>query len=392
MPNTTVSEIVTRPFVSSAASGSYSGDEFIAQNGQTLNLDLTKSASLVAPATSSSLAFSVNANESLAETVTVANGQVAINFSLSFDINIAITNADGTVTPFDTNISIFGDLTAQQPKSGCGGQGYGGGYGAQSYGAQSYGQQGGSHGGSGGDCGGQHQPAFTLTDADTVYAFNAPAANGFDALIVANNQPTSSTGTATVTDANQADEGAGGVIAGAALLQSAFGPGAPDPGQGISGDDGDLMRALAAAALAMIAQPNSQSTATAATLFATFVGGQLALDDGLAAFGVLANSQSPVSVTATPVAVMPGAATTHSGLGPDLFMVNPASGASTVAGFTPGLDQMRIDKALASSFASVLADATQTAQGVVMTFAPGHSVTLAGVNLASLHAGDFVFG
>jgi hypothetical protein len=151
------------------------------------------------------------------------------------------------------------------------------------------------------------------------------------------------------------------------------------------------MRALAAAALAMIAQPNSQATATAVTLAATFVGGQLALDDGLAAFGVLANSQSPVGVSATPVTVMPGAAA-RSGLGPDLFMVSPASGSSTVTGFTPGLDQMRIDKALAGSFAALLADASQAAQGVVMTFAPGHAVTLAGVNLASLHAADFVFG
>jgi hypothetical protein len=205
MPNTTVSETVTRPFVSTAASGTYSGDEFIAQNGQTLNLDLTKSASLVAPATSSSLAFAVNASEALAETVTVANGQVSINFSLNLDINVAITQADGTVTPFDTNISIFGDLTAQQSK--CGGYGYG---------QQGYGGSGDGHGG---DCGGKPpQPVFTLTDADTAYSFNAPAANGFDALIVANNQPTSSFGTATVTDANQANEGAAGVIAGAALL------------------------------------------------------------------------------------------------------------------------------------------------------------------------------
>jgi hypothetical protein len=79
--------------------------------------------------------------------------------------------------------------------------------------------------------------------------------------------------------------------------------------------------------------------------------------------------------------------------GHDIFMFGVASGKAAIADFQAGVDDIEVDHTLAASFADVVTHAVQTTAGdVVITFDATHVLTLKHVALASLSAGDFLFG
>ncbi|HEV2531364.1 Ig-like domain-containing protein [Phenylobacterium sp.] len=79
--------------------------------------------------------------------------------------------------------------------------------------------------------------------------------------------------------------------------------------------------------------------------------------------------------------------------GHDIFLFGTASGQATIADFQAGVDDIEVDHTLAASFADIVSHAVQTSAGdVVITFDATHVLTLKHVALASLSAGDFLFG
>jgi hypothetical protein len=271
-----LAEDVSRPLVSANANGAYQGDEAIAQNdptGQTLNLSLFKSANLAVAACSSAPAYTVQANEALNLTITKTATLITVHFALDVNATVSVTKSDGSTIPFATTLDISGDLTVN-PATGC--------YSAChiSYCGKGYDTS--FH---------QTQPhgAINITDADTAFSFNTTGADGLADLIIANNQATQPFTFAEAPDPHTAAIGAGaGALSGFAL-EAAFPPHGGDPVSGVDGDDAQVLLAMGQAALAMIANPGSQAVAVAAVLHATAEGAELAVDDGLAAYGVLAH-------------------------------------------------------------------------------------------------------
>ena len=66
-----------------------------------------------------------------------------------------------------------------------------------------------------------------------------------------------------------------------------------------------------------------------------------------------------------------------------------AAGAHTINGFNPVQDIIEFSKAQFASFADVQAATTATAGGAMINLGNGSSLSLPGVNPASLHASDF---
>jgi hypothetical protein len=91
MPTDTVSEVVTRPALSTFATGSYTGAESIFQQGQTLTLNLAKQADLAVAACNSAPAFTVNYSEALSVVITKTASAVTAQFSLNVNATVAIT-------------------------------------------------------------------------------------------------------------------------------------------------------------------------------------------------------------------------------------------------------------------------------------------------------------
>ncbi|WP_334165075.1 Ig-like domain-containing protein [Phenylobacterium sp.] len=80
------------------------------------------------------------------------------------------------------------------------------------------------------------------------------------------------------------------------------------------------------------------------------------------------------------------------GWGRDTFVFDFGAGKATVTDFRPGSDVIRLDDALAADFAAVKAHAVQSGGDVVIALDAAHTLTLKGVALSSLSAGDFLFG
>jgi hypothetical protein len=78
------------------------------------------------------------------------------------------------------------------------------------------------------------------------------------------------------------------------------------------------------------------------------------------------------------------------GNGADRFVFQAGFGHDVVADFAHG-DQLQFDPAVFASFAAVMSHAQQVGLDVVITDPAGDSVTLSGVQLASLRSSDFLF-
>lgn len=271
-----LAEDVTRPLVSPNASGAYQGDEAITQTdptGRALDLSLFKSASLAVGASSSAPAYAVQGNETLSLAITKTAALITVHFALDVSATVSVTQSDGSTVPFTTTLDISGDLTTT-PAGGC----YSGshlGYGGKAYDTSFH----------------QTQPhgAIKVTDADTAFSFNTTGADGLVDLTVANNQASQPLTLAEAPDPHAAAIGAGAAALSGFALEAAFPPHGGDPVSGVDGNDAEVLLAMGQAALAMIADPSSQAAAVAAVLHATAEGAELAVDDGLAAYGVLAH-------------------------------------------------------------------------------------------------------
>ena len=66
-------------------------------------------------------------------------------------------------------------------------------------------------------------------------------------------------------------------------------------------------------------------------------------------------------------------------------------GHQVVTGFLPLIDKIALDTADFANFAAVKADASQVGNDTVITLDPGDTITLQGVALSSLGAGNFQF-
>ena len=82
--------------------------------------------------------------------------------------------------------------------------------------------------------------------------------------------------------------------------------------------------------------------------------------------------------------------TLSGGKGPDRFAFEGAFGHDRVLDLSND-DRIALDDAQFANFASVLANAAQVGSDVVITLDPANSITLAGVQLSSLQANDFLF-
>jgi Ca2+-binding RTX toxin-like protein len=83
------------------------------------------------------------------------------------------------------------------------------------------------------------------------------------------------------------------------------------------------------------------------------------------------------------------------GAGADVFVFNQGMGNDIIADFWAGsgrTDRVWLQGLSMSSFANVLANAQNTAGGVVITLAGQGTLTLAGITIAQLNADDFLFG
>jgi len=78
------------------------------------------------------------------------------------------------------------------------------------------------------------------------------------------------------------------------------------------------------------------------------------------------------------------------GNGDDRFVFQAGFGRDVVTDFHHG-DHLQFASALFADFASLMSHAAQVGGDVVITYDAGDSVTLSNVQLASLHAGDFLF-
>ena len=81
---------------------------------------------------------------------------------------------------------------------------------------------------------------------------------------------------------------------------------------------------------------------------------------------------------------------TASAVSQDEFVfLNPLAGASTISGFNPVQDIIELNAAKFATFADVQAATTTVAGGAMINLGNGSSLSLPGVNPASLHASDF---
>jgi Ca2+-binding RTX toxin-like protein len=79
------------------------------------------------------------------------------------------------------------------------------------------------------------------------------------------------------------------------------------------------------------------------------------------------------------------------GAGADVFAFTAGSGNDRIADFTPGQDKIELPVSVAANFAAVLAGSRQVGADVVIAFDMVDTVTLQGVALTNLSAGDFHF-
>jgi hypothetical protein len=78
--------------------------------------------------------------------------------------------------------------------------------------------------------------------------------------------------------------------------------------------------------------------------------------------------------------------------GPTSFLLgNAAFGTDTIFGFDTSQDAVVLSRSQAPDFPSLLADASQTASGTLITLGPTHSILLNGVPLSGLHPSNFQF-
>ena len=80
------------------------------------------------------------------------------------------------------------------------------------------------------------------------------------------------------------------------------------------------------------------------------------------------------------------------GLGSDTFFFNPEGGDDTITDFEAGIDLIDLNAFANMGYDHVISNSTQTDDGVNIDLGNGNSVTLVGVSLDSLDAGDFAFG
>jgi Ca2+-binding RTX toxin-like protein len=79
----------------------------------------------------------------------------------------------------------------------------------------------------------------------------------------------------------------------------------------------------------------------------------------------------------------------------DVFVFEAGFGADVITDFEAGAgrtDRIWLTDVGIEDFAGVLANAEDTANGVMISFETGESITLTGVTLTALHADDFIFG
>lgn len=79
------------------------------------------------------------------------------------------------------------------------------------------------------------------------------------------------------------------------------------------------------------------------------------------------------------------------GNGPDRFVFGAGFGNDTITDFKAQNDSIQIDHTLVGNFGDLMSHASQVGSSVVIALDAAHSITLQGVNLASLSSGDFVF-
>jgi VCBS repeat-containing protein len=80
------------------------------------------------------------------------------------------------------------------------------------------------------------------------------------------------------------------------------------------------------------------------------------------------------------------------GFGADTFFFNPEGGDDTITDFGTGDDVIDLSAFTGMGYDNVILNSTQTEDGVNIDLGNGNSVTLVGVSLDSLDAGDFAFG
>ncbi|MDP3868843.1 calcium-binding protein [Phenylobacterium sp.] len=79
------------------------------------------------------------------------------------------------------------------------------------------------------------------------------------------------------------------------------------------------------------------------------------------------------------------------GNGPDRFVFGAGFGNDTITDFKAQNDSIQIDHTMVGNFGDLMSHASQVGSSVVIALDAAHSITLQGVNLASLSSGDFVF-
>lgn len=81
------------------------------------------------------------------------------------------------------------------------------------------------------------------------------------------------------------------------------------------------------------------------------------------------------------------------GVGRDTFVFDRLTGKDVITDFSPGSgspDVIRLEKDVLGSFAALVSHAKDTSAGVVIHYDAG-SIRLAGLQVADLHATDFLF-
>ena len=78
------------------------------------------------------------------------------------------------------------------------------------------------------------------------------------------------------------------------------------------------------------------------------------------------------------------------GLGDDHFIINKGSGKEAISDFDPFGDQISVDHHLVTSFADIMAHATQSGTSVLLSFSKADVVTIEHTQLSDLHASDFL--
>jgi Ca2+-binding RTX toxin-like protein len=86
-----------------------------------------------------------------------------------------------------------------------------------------------------------------------------------------------------------------------------------------------------------------------------------------------------------------GSDTLIAGDGPDVFVVGPNS-QTTVTGYLPSTDKIKIDSSVFSSLADLVANATDSTGAIVATAHDGSVLTISDTTLSALNASDFTFG